>query len=79
MGSVLSTGGGWGTAWSKPGRKNEAGEMLLEAVKPPQPAKGRRRAGRVISRRTFQFNLTEPNYSLRDAVSNIKFAGAEGL
>ncbi len=62
---------GWGSAFKIPGRKNEAGEMLLEAVNPPQPARKRRRTGRIVSRSVFQFKLTKAEYSLPIGVSNL--------
>jgi hypothetical protein len=56
---------------SIPGNRKEAGETLLVALKPPQPATIRRRAGSMLNRRTFQFNLTETEYSLRYALGNL--------
>jgi hypothetical protein len=52
--------------------------MLLEAVNPPQPVRKRRRTGHTISRRIFQFNLTESEYSLPSNHSNLKFAREQG-
>ncbi len=52
--------------------------MLLEAVNPPQPVRKRRRTGNTISRRNFQFNLTEAEYSLPSIHSNLKFAREQG-
>jgi len=43
-----------------PGRKNEAGEMLLLALMPPQPAPNSVKNASIASRGKFQFNLTWP-------------------
>ncbi len=70
-GRGLSGSAGGGSAFRIPGRKNEAGEMLLEAVNPPQPVRKKRRTGRLVSRRILQFNLTKADYSLPRAFSNL--------
>ena len=66
------------TAGGQPGatraERNEAGDMLLEAVKPPQPVSKKEKDRQYLSRRTFQFNLTEAEYSLPSVHSNPKFA-----
>jgi len=57
---------------SKPGNKNEAGETPWLALNPPQPAtrKGNAKTMQVAGRRTFQFNLTNPQYKLRYGTCN---------
>lgn len=52
--------------------------MLLVALNPPQPVRKRRRTGNTISRRVFQFNLTEAEYSLPSNHSNPKFVRDQG-
>src|SRR5579883_1805980 len=47
--------------------------MLLVALSPPQPVADRRRTGRIVKPRTFQFNLTEPEYNLHYGLSNPLF------
>jgi len=47
-----------GAAFIKPGKKNEAGETVLEAFTPPQPTAPIVRTTKVASHRFFHFNLT---------------------
>jgi len=51
-----------GSAFNKPGRKNEAGETLGDALRPPQPVNTRIITGAIANQRYFQFNLTAWQY-----------------
>jgi len=44
---------------SRPGRKNDAGEIECEALIPPHPAPSVKLAAIIPNRRNFQCNLTE--------------------
>lgn len=52
----MSSGADLGSTLSKPGKKNEAGETLWEALTPPQPVRSSRTAG--TSKSIFQCNFT---------------------
>src|SRR5581483_10553462 len=55
----MSDGGCFGSALSKPpGIRKEAGDTLLEALMPPQPAPNKSRTGTVAFNRRFQFIFT---------------------
>src|SRR6266481_6775492 len=56
------TGAGSGWVWPRPGRKNEAGEMLWEALIPPQPVKSAAARQERASPKIFRSNLTGVEY-----------------
>jgi len=55
---VMSGNGCFGSALSKPGKKNDAGDTLWEALTPPQPAQRRIITGTIANRAYLQLNFT---------------------
>jgi len=69
-GKVPSGCAGCGAAWINPGNRNDAGETPWVAFIPLHPATNRSKTEIMASRKTFQFNLTESQYSLSYGFSN---------
>jgi len=58
-GTVLSGCAGGGSALIRPGKKKVAGEMLLLALMPLQPAQMTSANKQNVNRRFFEFSITE--------------------